>query len=100
MQKKAHAADEVRDEVASGMKSLKSHYKRALKKVKSMDNTGLILLCIVGIAGIVYFENGLLNFIALIVFSYAFYIFANREGYRDGFYDGEQKSKSETAIQE
>jgi|GEM_PF-2822619 spermidine/putrescine-binding protein len=73
---------------------LKQEYDAGMKGIRVMSDSSLILLCIVGITIVVYFSKSLLVIIGLLVFAYALYVFASREGHRDGYCEGHYNGES------
>jgi hypothetical protein len=73
------------------LEKLKQEYEVVAKNIGPLNNTALIMLCVVGIAALFYFGNGFFEFIGFlgfILFVYAFYTLANRIGHREGYFDG------------
>lgn len=67
---------------------LKEEYQKVIGVVKGMTSPILFVVSLVGIFVILYFRNNFIDFIGLIVFIYPFYLFVQKEGHKDGFFEG------------
>jgi hypothetical protein len=63
-------------------------YQKLVGDMRNLDSPILIALSVVGIAGILIFDNAIFDFISLVVLIYPFYIFAQRDGHQEGYYEG------------
>jgi hypothetical protein len=80
--------DKVKDMTKEEVEKLQEDYEMLVKGVRKMSTGGLVLLSVVGILVILFFQSNLIDFIGLLVFVYPFYVFAQREGHQGGFFDG------------
>ncbi len=87
-------ARKIKNATEHELQKLDEAYGVLMKNIQVVSTSSLIMICIIGVATTVYFQNSILNFLGLMVFAYPFYIFANREGHRDGYFEGYYESMS------
>jgi hypothetical protein len=92
----------IKNATAAELESMKHEYQTLTQNPSLFSNPTLIILCVAGIACIVYFHNSLFNFIGLVLFAYGLYTFASRSGHREGYLEGyyEMKSKGVATSKE
>ena len=83
-----HTVQKVKNATSGELHTLKENYSTLVENMQVITTSGLIMICLVAVAAVVYFQNTILNFLALIIFAYPFYVFASREGHRDGYFEG------------
>ncbi|MEJ0053444.1 MAG: hypothetical protein WDN10_01800 [bacterium] len=72
---------------------LESEYKEWRAGPRILSNPVLITLSILGIALILCFQTAFPSFIGILIFAYALYTFATREGHREGYFEGYYEAK-------
>lgn len=78
----------IKNATKTEIEKLKAEYEELTKNIHSINNTALILLCVISVAVIFYFRNSFFEFIGFILFVYAFYTLSSRIGHREGYLDG------------
>lgn len=73
------------------LNKLQQEYKAVMGSVNGMSPFALLLVAVIGIATILYFQSNLLDLLGLVLLLYPMYTFvqrgAHREGYFEGFYE-------------
>jgi len=70
------------------LEKLKGDYDAWAKNSYYINNSTLVVLCVLSVAALFYFRNAVFDFIGFIVFVYTFYTLASRVGHREGYLDG------------
>jgi hypothetical protein len=79
---------------------LQGNYQKLIGGVRGLDTPLLIIISVVGIAGILLFDAWVFDFIGLIVLLYPFYLFAEREGHQEGYFEGSFEHMSPQSSEE
>jgi|GEM_PF-7065394 len=67
---------------------LQDQYKEVSKNVSEMSPAGLLVIAVIGILVILYFQNKFFVLVGLVMLLYPIYIFIRRGAHREGYFEG------------
>ncbi|MFA6338696.1 MAG: hypothetical protein WCW87_01375 [Candidatus Paceibacterota bacterium] len=78
----------IKNATQEELNKLHEEYKGVSKNVSGMSLAGLMVIAVMGIAMILYFQNKLFVFVGLVMLLYPIYIFIKRGAHREGYFEG------------
>lgn len=84
----------IRNATEEELSNLQAEYDKLMQNVSNASEPALLILSVLGVAIILLFDWGIIDFIGLLILIYPLYLFARNEGHQEGYYEGYYENMS------